>query len=120
ASLPDSKPVLDDLLAQLTAGKLDPAVQLEVIESASSLQLDSLHEAQAALAAKDTLGKWSQVLEGGNAAAGKKVFEENLSANCTACHRIGAEGSNVGPPQAQIGEKGREYLLESLVTPQAK
>ncbi|HEY1121853.1 MAG TPA: c-type cytochrome, partial [Haloferula sp.] len=87
---------------------------------ASALQLDSLHEAQAALAAKNTLGKWSYVLAGGNAAAGKKVFEENLSANCTACHRIEAEGSNVGPPLTKVGAKGREHLLESLVTPQAK
>ncbi|MEK7954464.1 PVC-type heme-binding CxxCH protein [Luteolibacter soli] len=120
ASLPDSKPVLDGLLSELTAGKLDTAVQLDVIESASSLQLDSLHEAQAALAAKGALGKWSFALAGGNAAAGKKVFEENLSANCTACHRIEAEGSNVGPPLTKVGAKGREYLLESLVTPQAK
>ena len=120
ASLPDSKPVLDDLLSQLTSGKLDPAVHLEVIESASALQLDSLHEAQAALAAKDTLGKWSYILVGGNAAAGKKVFEQNLSANCTACHRIEAEGSNVGPPLTKVGARGREHLLESLVTPQAK
>jgi quinoprotein glucose dehydrogenase len=120
ASLPDSKQTLDDLLSQLTAGKLDPAVQLEVIESASALRLYSLYEAQSAVAAKDLLGKWSFVLAGGNAAAGKKVFEENLSANCTACHRIEAEGSNVGPPLTQVGAKGREHLLEALVTPQAK
>jgi quinoprotein glucose dehydrogenase len=120
ASLPDSKPVLDDLLSQLTAGKLDPAIQLEVIESASALQLDSLHEAQAALATEGPLAKWSYALAGGNAAAGKKVFEQNLSANCTACHRIEAEGSNVGPPLTKVGAKGREHLLESLITPQAK
>jgi quinoprotein glucose dehydrogenase len=120
ASLPDSKPVLDELISQLSAGKLDPALQLEVIESASALQLDSLHEAQAALAAKSPLGKWSYALAGGNAVVGKKVFEQNLSANCTACHRVEAEGSNVGPPLTKVGAKGREHLLESLVTPQAK
>ncbi|RYD67844.1 MAG: c-type cytochrome [Verrucomicrobiaceae bacterium] len=120
ASLPDSKALLDELLSQLTAGKLDPAVQLEVIESASALKLDSLHEAQAALATKSTLGKWSYALAGGNAAAGKKVFEQNLSANCTACHRIEGEGSNVGPPLTKVGAQSREHLLESLVIPQAK
>jgi quinoprotein glucose dehydrogenase len=120
ASLPDAKPVLDGLLAELVAGQLDPALQLEVIESASALQLDSLREAQAALAAKGPLGKWSHALAGGNAAAGKKIFEENLSANCTACHRIDAEGSNVGPPLTKVGATGREHLLESLVTPQAR
>ncbi|WP_367873856.1 PVC-type heme-binding CxxCH protein [Luteolibacter sp. Populi] len=119
ASVPGSKSLLDGLLADLAAGKLDPAIQLEVIESASSLQLDSLHEAQAALAAKEPLAKWSYALAGGNVAAGKKVFEENLAANCTACHRVAEEGSNVGPPLTKIGQKERGYLLQSLVDPQA-
>ena len=119
ATIPDAKPVLDSLLAELTAGTLDPSIQFEVIESASTLQLDSLHEARAALAAKGPLGPWTYALAGGNAAAGKKVFEENLAANCTACHRIGKEGSNVGPPLARIGAKDRAYLLQSLLDPQA-
>ena len=117
-SVPGSKSLLDGLVADLAAGKLDPAIQLEVIESASALQLDSLHEAQAALAAKGPLAKWSYALAGGNAAAGKKVFEENLTANCTACHRVAEVGSNVGPPLAKIGQKERAYLLQSLVDPQ--
>jgi len=115
----NSKPVLDALLADLAAGRLDPAIQLEAIEGARSLQLDSLHEAEAALAAKGSQGKWSYALAGGDAAAGKKVFEENLTANCMACHRIGAEGSNVGPPLQGIGAKGKEHLLQALVDPQA-
>jgi quinoprotein glucose dehydrogenase len=119
ATIPEAKAVLDSLLADLTTGKLDPALQLDVIESASALQLDSLHEAQAALAAKGPLAPWSYALAGGEAAAGKKVFEENLAANCTACHRIGEEGSNVGPELTKIGSKDRSYLLQALVDPQA-
>ncbi len=59
-------------------------------------------------------------LEGGNPTLGENVFNENLAANCTACHRIGDEGSEVGPPLTQVGKKGREYILESLVAPGAK
>lgn len=118
-ALSESKSLLDGLVADLSAGNLDPGIRLEVIESASSLQLDSIHEAEAALNAKGGLAKWSYALAGGDAAAGKKVFEENLSANCMACHRIGEEGSNVGPPLSAVGKKGREYLLQSLVDPQA-
>ena len=80
---------------------------------------DRLREVQAALAAKGPLGQWSYALSGGNAAAGKKVFEENLAANCTACHRVGKEGSNVGPALTGIGAKDRSYLLQALVDPQA-
>ncbi|WP_035614515.1 PVC-type heme-binding CxxCH protein [Haloferula sp. BvORR071] len=117
--LPDSKAVLDGLVGDLGTGKLDPAIQLEVIECASNLQLDSIHEAEAALAVKGGLAKWSYALAGGNADAGKKVFETNLAANCTACHRVGEEGSNVGPPLSEIGKKERSYLLQSLLDPQA-
>ncbi len=118
-AMSESKSLLDGLVADLTSGKLDPGIRLEVIESASSLQLDSIHEAEAALSAKGGLAKWSYALAGGDAAAGKKVFEENLSANCMACHRIGEEGSNVGPPLTAVGKKGRDYLLQSLIEPQA-
>jgi len=120
ATVPGAKPVLDALLTDLSAGKLDPALQLEVLDSAATLQLDSLHETQAVLAAKGPLGKWSYALGGGDVMAGKKVFEENLAANCTACHRIGGEGSNVGPELTKVGEKDREYILQSLVDPQAQ
>ena len=119
ASLPDSKAMLEGLLRELSAGKLDPAIRLEVIESASALQLDSVHEVQSALASKGPLEKWSHTLHGGDAATGKRIFDENLAANCTACHRIGDEGSNVGPPLEKIGGKSRDYLLRALIDPQA-
>jgi len=115
-----AKEQLTALLADLSAGKLDPALQLEGLESAGSLQLDELHEVEAKLAAKSALGKWSYALAGGNSDHGKQIFESNLAANCAACHRMGAEGSNVGPPLTQIGKKGRDYILESLINPQAK
>ncbi len=115
-----AKAPLTALLADLSSGKLDPALQLEVIESAGSLQLDELHEVTAKLAAASPLGKWSHLLAGGDAETGKKIFEGNLAANCTACHRMGEEGSNVGPALTHVGKQDRGYLLESLVDPQAK
>jgi putative heme-binding domain-containing protein len=48
--------------------------------------------------------------------------QENLAANCIACHRFDKRaGSNVGPPLDKIGQqRDRAYLLEALITPQAK
>jgi quinoprotein glucose dehydrogenase len=115
-----AKPALTALLADLSSGKLDPAIQLELLESAALLKLDELHEVETKLAAANPLGKWSYALAGGNSEAGRKIFEGNLAANCTACHRMGAEGSNVGPALNQAGKKGRDYILESLILPQAK
>ena len=66
------------------------------------------------------LPPYSVSLEGGDKVAGEKVFNQHLAAQCIACHRIGDQGSEVGPPLTHIGKKGREYIFESLVTPQAK
>jgi putative membrane-bound dehydrogenase-like protein len=68
----------------------------------------------------ETIPPYSASLTGGDPALGEKVFNEHLAAQCTACHRIGDEGSEVGPPLTEVGKKGREYILESLVYPQAK
>jgi putative membrane-bound dehydrogenase-like protein len=59
-------------------------------------------------------------LTGGDAELGEIVFNENLAAQCVACHRVGKEGSEVGPPLTEVGKKGRHHILESLVSPQAK
>ena len=67
--------------------------------------------------ARTVLGTWGIR---STADLGEIVFNENLGAQCVACHRIGKEGSEVGPPLTEIGKKGREYILESLLAPQAK
>ncbi len=59
-------------------------------------------------------------LTGGDPALGENVFNENLAAQCTACHRVGDVGSEVGPPLTEIGKKDNEYILESIINPQAK
>ncbi len=66
------------------------------------------------------LPPYSASLHGGDPIAGEKVFNEHLAAQCIACHRIGDQGSEVGPPLTHIGKKGRDYIFESLVAPQAK
>ncbi len=113
---PAARRLLEPHLASLK----DPACQLEILDAARVLAPESVPGIESALAAKSPLGKWSYALEGGNAAAGREILTENLAANCTACHRIDGEGSQVGPALAGIGAKGREHLLESLVLPQAK
>jgi putative membrane-bound dehydrogenase-like protein len=67
-----------------------------------------------------SLPPYSASLEGGNEVAGEKVFNEHLAAQCIACHRVGKDGSEVGPPLSHIGKKGRDYIFESLIAPQAK
>ena len=98
---------------------------LEWFEVAEALKEDkaidaALVSARASLAKSSPLGEHAIALEGGDPADGSKIFNEHLAAQCVACHRIGDTGSNVGPPLTQAGTKSRQYLLESLIHPQAQ
>ena len=120
---------LAENMQALTAGKLPVPMQLDLLEAvqARSQAVPVLREKLAAFeaaraAAIGTPAAFSECLEGGSPALGKKVALENLASNCTACHRFDKrEGSNVGPPLDKIGSaRDRAYLLESLILPNAK
>jgi quinoprotein glucose dehydrogenase len=67
------------------------------------------------------LQNFREVLFGGNADQGKKIFFERVEASCLRCHKINGAGDDVGPELADIGAKQtREYLLESMIQPNAK
>jgi len=119
SSDPKARAMLKTMLA---ASATTPELQLDLLNAVASVSelkpdMDALNET---LAAKGPLGPYLPSLMGGDAARGKQVFETNLAASCTACHRIGETGSNVGPPLTDVGKKGRDYILESLILPQAK
>ena len=100
---PEAKSLLSALGGQATE---NPVILLELTEVLPDLA--------------KTLPPHSASREGGNPILGERIFNEHLAAQCTACHRVGDEGSDVGPPLTGVGKKGREYILESLVEPQAK
>ncbi len=100
-------PAARSLLAALVAKTEDnPEIQLELSEAFDG--------------PAKTHSSTSASLVGGDPALGEIVFNGHPSAQCTACHRLGDEGSEVGPPLNAVGEKGREYILESLLQPQAE
>ncbi len=120
-------PAADQVLATqadaLLAGTCSPTLQLDVIES---LQLRAA--ATPALAAKlrqftasPAAAARGELLDGGSIAAGREIVQNNLNANCIACHAVEATGSEVGPSLRAIGAKrDRAYLLEALLTPSAR
>jgi putative membrane-bound dehydrogenase-like protein len=58
-------------------------------------------------------------VNGGNAQRGRQVFF-GAKAACSACHRVGTEGGNIGPNLAGIGDiRTRRDLLEAIVFPSA-
>ncbi len=82
-----------------------------------------LADREAALAKNpDPLAAFRVSLQGGDRRRGERIFNTQPVMACARCHRIGAEpGGEAGPNLAGVGAKyTREYLLESVVKPNAK
>ena len=62
---------------------------------------------------------WRKTLaEGGDAAAGERVFFHIRGPRCAVCHRIDGRGGQVGPDLSAIGlSSDRAKLIESILTP---
>jgi quinoprotein glucose dehydrogenase len=68
----------------------------------------------------DRLAEFRFALQGGDAAAGRKIFFEKPEANCGKCHKAGGQGGDVGPVLDGVGtRRTREFILESVVFPNA-
>ncbi|MGH7958335.1 MAG: DUF7133 domain-containing protein [Opitutaceae bacterium] len=124
-------PSADTLLAQqlreLAGGKVTPAVQLELLNAATARGRENpeikelLAQREAALAASnDPLGPYRVALAGGDKMRGERIFRNQPTLACIRCHRAGADGGDAGPNLADIGVRyNREYLLESIIKPNA-
>jgi quinoprotein glucose dehydrogenase len=67
------------------------------------------------------LAQYAACLEGGNAANGRRVFEEHAALACRRCHSRTSGDQFVGPNLADAGLRlSRAELLESIVAPNAK
>ncbi len=123
---PEADTVFADQLRALLAGQVPAAVQLELINAAGRRAdpkikaLVAEHE-KSVSSSTDPLASFRVALEGGDKERGRRIFESQATLPCIRCHRAGAEGGDAGPNLAGIGAKqSREYLLESIVKPNAK
>ena len=118
--------ILNKWMDQLQAGKVSPMVQLDLLNAASRSKADyiaaKLQRYEDSRKKDDTLANWRECLEGGDVTEGKKVFFEKQEVGCMRCHMIGKEGGgNVGPNLIDLGKRqSREYILESMMLPNAK
>ena len=111
------------LLEKLSAiEKVDPAVRLDLIEAAGRRSGPKIAAALKAyrkrMASLGKLGPYRTTLQGGDAAAGRRVAFGHPAAQCIRCHKIKGTGSTIGPDLDGIaGKLNREKLLESLIAP---
>jgi quinoprotein glucose dehydrogenase len=112
-------------LDKLQGRRLPVEIQLEVLEAAGKREAPAvklrLQRYLASLPKEEPLAPYRDLLRGGNAATGRKIFLEKPEANCGKCHRIAETGPEIGPPLNGIGAKqSREEILESILFPNAK
>jgi quinoprotein glucose dehydrogenase len=123
---PGSETVLAKRLDQLAAGTLRPELALDLKEAIAAKGSVALKTRLAQIDAKqdmtDPLAAYRDALSGGDAINGRKIFTENQALACQRCHSIQkGDGGEVGPLLGGIGSRQtREYLLESIVRPNAK
>jgi quinoprotein glucose dehydrogenase len=122
---PEAHAVLAEQMQALSAGKIDPAVQLELItaaENAATPELKTLLSAyEDSKNQNDPLDLYREALQGGNAENGRNLFLYHNSAQCVRCHIVGTRGNLVGPELTNIGNTlSREQLLEAMVAPAAR
>ena len=123
---PSTDTLLTDQLRELAAGRIEAAVQLELLNAAGQRSDSAIKALLAAREAKlaastDPLEPYRVALDGGDRRRGQRIFETQPTLACIRCHRAGGDGGDAGPNLAEIGAKvSREVLLESIVKPNAK
>jgi quinoprotein glucose dehydrogenase len=117
---------LGSFFDELVAGKVAPAVQLDLVDAMQangSPALDARLEAYRKTKSVDSLvlAFREALLQGGNPNRGRDAFVENPAAQCTRCHTVRNAGSDVGPNLTGVATRlTREQILESLLEPSAR
>lgn len=122
---PDAASALVRLGQQLREGQLAHEVQLDVFEAISRLaphsEADGLIEAIKAQTVEflpPELGAYRFSRSGGDPQQGERIFRTDLQAQCVRCHRVGQQGSEIGPDLSRIArERTATQLLTSIVQP---
>jgi quinoprotein glucose dehydrogenase len=123
---PGAEQILVQQLEALAAGRVPPAVQLDLLNVAARREEPAIKSLLAAREARlaadpDPLAPFRVSLVGGDRARGNTIFRSQPTLACLTCHRVDREGGDSGPDLADVGTKHtREYLLESVVRPNAK
>jgi quinoprotein glucose dehydrogenase len=123
----EASKLLDELAEKLATNQIAPELALDVMDTvranASGARQNLLSKFETKINA-DPFGKFQVSLVGGNPEKGRELFTGHAAAQCIRCHAINGSGGNAGPELSGLTkrypEKTREYVLESLIRPDAK
>lgn len=117
---------LADALRRLFAGSMDAGFELNLLEAARKHPTPPiqalLSHRESSLSTQDPLAPWTEVLVGGDAERGRRLFLEKAETQCARCHRVdteeGGAGGTVGPALDGLGSRqDRRQILSSILTP---
>jgi quinoprotein glucose dehydrogenase len=122
----ESRDLLTTYLGDLEAGRIAPELQVDVVEAAQAdgfpaltARLEAFRKSKGA--ENLTMAIRPGLLHGGSAMRGARVVSDSPAAECTRCHTLRGQGSDVGPNLTKIGATlTREQLLEALLEPNAR
>jgi quinoprotein glucose dehydrogenase len=108
-------------LDKLLAGEVAAEVRLDLLEAANRSATPAIQKKVRNYenTRKDKpFGLYGDVLVGGDAEAGRRIFQGKAEVSCLRCHKVRGVGGEVGPDLSGIGKRQkRDYLLESLLAP---
>ena len=121
----NTQAVFDQLLTDLSAGKIPVDISLELEEAIAethSPQLIAKHKAILAKQSPDAvLASYQASLFGGEPDRGRRVFFRHQTAQCIRCHSYDDLGGNAGPRLNGVANRlTREQLLEAVINPSAR
>lgn len=115
--------ILNELADDLVEGKLDPKIQLDLIEALEQQEENvelagKLATYQSSKEKSDLIADYRETLEGGQVNRGRNIFYRNQAAQCVRCHAVFEYGGNAGPGLAGVADRlTKEEMLVSLVEP---
>ncbi len=114
--------ILSDWLDQLLADRVPKELRYDVLATAASRSAPEikakLRSYESTWPKNDDLAGFRDLLYGGDAEAGRKIFFERPEASCVRCHQVNGEGGEVGPDLSAVGARQtREYMLDSILHP---
>ncbi|HLW65711.1 MAG TPA: HEAT repeat domain-containing protein [Gemmataceae bacterium] len=123
-----ARKLLEAWAARLAKGEAPLELQLDLLEALGQVPGDPFKQAiqkfQSRQSPSDPLAKFRVSLYGGDAERGRQLFVGHSVAQCIRCHKIDGQGGDAGPDLSKVAERNpkntREYLLESMIFPNAK
>ncbi len=122
---PAANAVLVEQFERYRRGALAPTLWLDLFEAAAMRDDARLKEWLAerereVARSRDPLSRFRECLEGGDADAGRAIFEKKPEAGCVRCHAIDGKGGQIGPELTWLRKSiERIRILESLIAPNA-